>query len=141
MNLSTINPMCFGGAGALALGILFFAMARNRQTLYVSIPANVDPLDEGVDGWRGLAGRIARERLKRTMMVWGVMAAFIMLVSAAWNPAKRVYAALQPTATPTVTPTMTVTATPTVTVTPASSPTPQVIYIVITPFATITEGP
>ena len=136
MILSSINPACLGSVAAFLLGIIMFTMSRKKQTLFVSIPAGVDPLDEGLDGWRGLAGRVRTERTKRIMIIWAVMAVLIMIVSFAWQPAQVVIAALQPTLTPTLTFTPTVTMTPTLTPTLAATPTPEVIYIIISPIPT-----
>jgi len=136
MILSSINPACLGSVAAFLLGIIMFTMSRKKQTLFVSIPAGVDPLDEGLDGWRGLAGRVRTERTKRIMIIWAVMAVLIMIVSFAWQPAQVVIAALQPTATATITPSPTITPTMTLTPTPESTPTPLVIYVIITPEST-----
>lgn len=136
MNWSSINPYCLAGPLVVIVGIVLLSAANARRTLYVSIPANVDPLDEGLDGWRGMAGRVRAERTKRALITWGIASLMILVTAALWRPAQIVYAALQPTLTPTLTSTPTLTPspspTPTVTISPAT-PTPQVIYIVITP--------
>lgn len=139
----SVNPFCIAGPLILIFGIAVLSMAKRRRTLFVFIPANVDPLDEGLDGWRGLAGGVRSQIFKKLMITWAILSAVILMIAAAWNPAKIVYAALQPTFTPTITPTATmtptVTPTPLATLDPYISPTPQVIYVIITPIGSATQ--
>jgi hypothetical protein len=135
----TATPICIVLPIILVIGLLVFVLNNKRRTLYVFIPANVDPLDEGVDGWRGLALKTRAERTKRGLIRWAIASAILLMGAALYQPVQIVYAALQPTLTPTLTATPTITPSPTRQPEPTrvpNTPTPRVIYIIITPEAT-----
>ena len=117
MNPYLITAIVFG----VILCVVYVVVTYAQRTVYLPV---IDGAQETVEDRKKRA-----EKKRSRMFVFGIGGTFglcllTMFIIWASGPAKIVYAAFNPTATPTVTFTPTVTSTPTVTRTPTASPTP-----------------